>query len=105
MRKLSILLAFAVLSLVSTTTFAQETKEEVKEIVQDKVEIQISELPEAVTKTLGEQFAEFTAEKAYKSVLDEKEVYYVKLVKDGEYNVVLIDAEGNVIQKEEEPKQ
>ncbi len=105
MRKLSILLAFAVLSLVSTTTFAQETKEEVKEIVQDKVEIQISELPEAVTKTLGEQFAEFTAEKAYKSVLDEKEVYYVKLVKDGEYNVVLIDAEGNVVQKEEEPKQ
>ncbi|MCF6348098.1 MAG: hypothetical protein L3J20_07345 [Flavobacteriaceae bacterium] len=104
MRKLSILLAFAVLSLVSTTTFAQEAKEEVKEIVQDKVEIQISELPEAVTKTLGEQFAEFTAEKAYKSVLDEKEVYYVKLVKDGEYSVVLIDAEGNVIQKEE-PKQ
>ncbi len=104
MRKLSILLAFAVLSLVSTTTFAQETKEEVKEVVQDKVEIQISELPEAVTKTLGEQFAEFTAEKAYKSVLDEKEVYYVKLVKDGEYSVVLIDAEGNVIQKEE-PKQ
>jgi len=105
MRKLSILLAFAVLSLVSTTTFAQEVKEEVKEVIQDKVEIQISELPEAVTKTLGEQFAEFTAEKAYKSVLDEKEVYYVKLVKDGEYNVVLIDAEGNVIQKEEAPKQ
>jgi len=105
MRKLSILLAFAVLSLVSTTTFAQEAKEEVKEVVQDKVEIQISELPEAVTKTLGEQYAEYNAEKAYKSVLDEKEVYYVKLVKDGEYNVVLIDAEGNVIQKEEEPEQ
>ncbi len=100
MRKLSILLAFAVLSLVSTTTFAQEVKEEAQEVVQDKVEIQISELPEAVTKTLGEQFAEYTAEKAYKSILDEKEVYYVKLVKDGEYNVVLIDAEGNVIQKE-----
>lgn len=105
MRKLSILLAFAVLSLVSTTTFAQDAKEEVKEVAQDKVEIQISELPEAVTKTLGEQFAEYTAEKAYKSVLDEKEVYYVKLVKDGEYNVVLIDAEGNVIQKEEEPEE
>ncbi len=96
MRKLGLLLAFAVLSLVSTTTFA----EEVQEVVQEKVEVQISELPEAVTKTLGEQFAEYAAEKAYKSILDEKEVYYVKLAKGEEYIKVLIDAEGNVIEKE-----
>ncbi len=100
MKKLGLLLAFAVLSLVSTTTFAQEVKEEVQEVVQEKVEVQISELPEAVTKTLGEQFAEYAAEKAYKSILDEKEVYYVKLAKGEEYIKVLIDAEGNVIEKE-----
>lgn len=105
MRKLSILLAFAVLSLISTTTFAQEATEEVQEVTQDKVEVQVSELPEAVTKALGENFAEYTATKAYKSVLDEKEVYTITLVKDEESVDVLIDAEGNVIQKEEEPKQ
>ncbi len=97
MRKLSILLAFAVLSLVSTTTFAQETKEKVQAIEQEKVEVQISELPEAVTKALGEQFTGFTAEKAYKTVQDEKEVYYVKLVKGEQHVKALIDAEGNVI--------
>ena len=100
MRKLGLLLAFAVLSLVSTTTFAQEAKEEVQEIAQERVEVQISELPEAVTKTLGKQFAEYTAEKAYKSILDEKKVYYVKLAKGEEYIKVLIDTEGNVIEKE-----
>jgi len=104
MRKLSILLVFAVLSLVSTTTFAQDAKEEVQAAVaqeQEKVEVQISELPEAVTKTLGEQFAEYTAEKAYKTVKGDKEVYYVKLVKGEEYKKVLIDAEGNLMEKEE----
>jgi hypothetical protein len=105
MRKLSILLAFAVLSLVSTTAFAQEVKEEVQEVAQDKVEVQISELPEAVTKTLGENYAEYTATKAYKSVLDEKEVYTITLVKEQESVEVLIDADGNVIQKEEEPEE
>jgi len=101
MRKLSFLLAFAVLSLVSTTSFAQDMKEEVKEVVQDKVEVQISELPAAVTKTLGEQFAEYSAEKAFKSVQDGKDVYYVKLVKDEAHEIVLIDAEGIVLEQSE----
>ncbi len=101
MRKLSILLAFAVMSLMSTTAFAQDVKEEVQQVEQEKVEVQISELPEAVTKTLGEQFAEYTAEKAYKTMQEEKEVYYVKLVKGEEYVKILIDAEGNIIDSKE----
>ncbi|MCF6348097.1 MAG: hypothetical protein L3J20_07340 [Flavobacteriaceae bacterium] len=99
MKKLSILLAFAVLSLVSTIAFAQET--------QDKVEVQISELPEVVTKVLEKQFVGYAVDKAYKTVQNEKEVYYVKLLNGEEYIKVLIDAEGNIIEKEqktEKPK-
>ena len=63
MRKLSFLFLFAALSLISLTTFAQEMKEDVKaratEMIQEKVEIKLSELPEAVTKALGEEFAEY----------------------------------------------
>ena len=108
MKKLSVLVTFAVLVLASTTTFAQKVKEEIKEVVkekkelvQDKVEVQLSELPEAVTKTLGEKFSEFTAKKAYKVVKGEKVVYYVKLLKGEEHIKVLVDAKGKVIEKKE----
>jgi len=104
MRKLSILFAFVLVSLVSTATFAQDTKVEAQVVEQEKVEVQVSELPEAVTKTLGEQFAEYSAKKAYKTMQGDKEVYYVKLVKGEEYTKVLIDAEGNVIESKEEMK-
>jgi ElaB/YqjD/DUF883 family membrane-anchored ribosome-binding protein len=107
MRKLSYLIVFAALSLISTTTFAQEEGEEVKAeakemLQQEKVEVKLSELPEAVTKTLSEQFEEYTAEKAYKGVEDEKVVYYIHLIKEGENIVAAIDADGNVIIEEDE---
>ncbi len=92
------------LSLVSTTTFAQEVKEDVKAVaeeVQEKVEIKLSELPEAVTAVLGEEFAEHTAEKAYKVIQDDQEVFHVKLEKDGAYTMVHFDAEGKVLGQEE----
>jgi len=98
MRKLTILLTFAVLSLVSTTIFAQEIK---KEVAQDKVEVQVSELPEIVAKVLEKQFVGYVIDKAYKTVQKGKEVYYVKLLNGEEYIKVLIDAEGNIIEKEQ----
>jgi len=104
MRKLSFLFLFVAMSLVSTTMVAQENKEEVKtvaEAVQEKVEIKLSELPEAVTKTLGEQFAEHTAQKAYKATQDGAEIYHVKLEKEGAYTLVHFDAEGKVLGQEE----
>ncbi len=105
MRKLGFLFLVAALSLVSTTTFAQENKEDVtvavKESAQEKVEIKLSELPEAVTKSLGENFAESTAEKAYKVTQDGQEIYHVKLEKDGAYTMVHFDAEGKVLGQEE----
>ena len=64
MRKLRFLVLFTALGLFTMTTFAQEIKEEVKakttKVVQEKVEIKLSELPEAVTDVLGDEFAEFT---------------------------------------------
>jgi len=101
MRKLSVLLTFAVLSLLSTTIVAQETTKEVEEVTQDKVEVQISELPEAVAKVLEKQFLGYVIDKAYKTVQNGKEVYYVKLLNGEEYIKVLIDAEGNIIEKEQ----
>jgi len=105
MRKLSFLFLFAALSLLTTTTFAQEMKEEVKatatKVVQEKVEIKLSELPEAVTKVLGEEFAEFTAAKAYKEKKDNVAVFYIKLKKDGKYTKVIIDDTGKVLEKKE----
>jgi ABC-type phosphate transport system substrate-binding protein len=111
MRKLSFLFLFAAFGLASTTTFAQEVKEEVKAVVekvqkQEKVEIKLSELPEAVTKALGEEFAEYTAGKAYKVTKDGTASFYVKLEKDGTVTKVHFNAEGKVLgQKEiEKPK-
>ncbi len=105
MKKLGFLFLVAAFSLVSITTFAQEMKEEVKAVVeqvaQEKVEIKLSELPEAVTKALGEQFAEHTAEKAYKAQKDGADIYMVKLEKDGAYTMAHFDAEGKLLGQEE----
>lgn len=106
MKKLSYLFVFAAFCLFSTTTFAQEVEKvkEVKEIktakkMQDKVQVELSELPEAVTTTLGEQFADFTPAKAYKKSHEGKVAYYVKLKKEDKYIKVLIDAEGKVLEQ------
>ena len=105
MRKLSFLFLVVALSLVSTTAFTQEVQKEVKaavkEVVQEKVEIKLSELPGAVTKVLGEQFSEATAEKAYKETQDGQDIYYVKLEKEGAHIMVHFDTEGKVLGQEE----
>ena len=101
MRKLSFLFLFAMVGLLSTTTFAQENIEEVvKEVQQDMEEVNLSDLPDAVKKTLGETFAEYAPEKALKAKKEDKVIYYIKLQKDGEFTTVMIDEEGEVIEPE-----
>ena len=95
MKKLSYLIVFAALSLISTTTIAQEVKVPVKNAVkemlqEEKVEVNLSELPEAVTDVLSDEFEGYTAKKAYKAIKEDKEVFYIKLEKEGEYIKVLI---------------
>lgn len=104
MRKLSFLFLFAALGLMSTATFAQEVKENVKAVAQEqkeKVEVKLSELPEAVTKTLSESYAEFTAEKAFKAKKGGVAVYLIKLQKEGKFTKVLINAQGKVLERKE----
>ena len=96
MRKLSFLFLFAILSLVSVNTFA---KQDVTLVLtqEDKVEIKIGELPKAVIKTLSKEFSEFTIAKAYKATIYNKEVFYLKLVKNGRYAGATINADGTVV--------
>lgn len=102
MKKLSLLVAFAVMSLVSTTTFAQEIEESIAEEVieqEDKIEIEVGELPEAIMNAISTNFSELTAAKAFKTLKDDNEFYLVVLVKDDAQEEVLFDAEGNVIEQ------
>ena len=105
MKKLSYLIAVAVLSLVSTTSFAQDVAEVtdvavevVESVEQEKVEIQLSELPEAVATAIGADFEGYTAEKAFKSSVDGQDIFTIQLSKDGEAIEVNYNAEGKVVQ-------
>ena len=104
MRKLSFLFLFAIASLFSTATFAQEVKEEVKtvaqEVQQDMEEVKLSDLPDAVKKTLGESFAQYTPVKALKAKKEDKVIYYIKIQKDSDVVTVMIDEAGAVIEPE-----
>ncbi|HBK70608.1 MAG TPA: hypothetical protein DDZ39_02945 [Flavobacteriaceae bacterium] len=114
MKKVSYVFAVAVLSLISTTAFAQEeavadvaeatTTEEVVEAVateatpQERTEIELSELPEAVATAVTTDFAGYTADKAFKSSVDGKDIFTIQLSKDGEAVEANYTAEGKVVQ-------
>ena len=105
MRKLSFLFVVAMMSLFSTTIVAQETREEAQvvasDVQQDMEEVKLSDLPDAIKKTLGETFAEYSAEKALKAKKDSKVIYYIKLQKDGQFTTVMIGEDGKVIEPED----
>ena len=104
MKKLSALIVVASLSLVSTTMYAQEVKDNVQIVVQedqqDMEEVKLADLPDAIKKTLTEKYAKQTPVKALKAKKDGRIIYYVKLQQGEEYETVMIDAEGNVIAPE-----
>lgn len=105
MKKLSALFVLTFLFLTAGTTFAQENKEEIKkEIKQDKVEVAVADLPEAVQKTLNETYAGFEVKKAYKKG-EKSPKFYAKLEKDGKKIKVTLDENGKVLaQKDIESK-
>jgi len=106
MRHLKILLVFGVMCFIGTVSFAQiETIEEIKTEVQDKTEVLINDLPQAVTKTLKDKYANYIASKASSSIqADGKVVYSVSLLKGTETTEVTIDSEGNLVEKDKEKK-
>lgn len=102
MKKLSFLFAIAFMTLTATATFAQEIEESVQEEVQqEKVEVAIADLPEAITNAIAADFADYTADKAYKGSKDEQEVYWVKLTGENGTIKVLFNANGEVLEQED----
>jgi len=80
--------------------FAQDIVEET--VQQEKNEIQVGELPEAITNTLTSEFSNFTAGKAFKSTLDGQEVYYIQLVKSDATSIeVLFNNAGKIIEQKD----
>ncbi|HBK70264.1 MAG TPA: hypothetical protein DDZ39_01175 [Flavobacteriaceae bacterium] len=102
MRKLSYLIAVTVLSLISTATFAQDVVDATETNLQEKVEIQAGELPEAVTNALTSGYTDYTVGKAFKATHDGQEVYYVQLAKAGATSIeVLFDTAGKIIEQKD----
>ena len=105
MRKLSVLLLVAALSLVGANVSAQEIEENVnvvaQKVQQDMEEVKLSDLPDAVKNTLAEKYANHTPKKALKTKKDNVVIYYIKLQQGEEFETVMIDAEGSIIVPEE----
>ena len=99
MRKLSFTVLVVAMSIMSISAFAQEETTEVVEIVQEEaIEIQVNELPEAVTKAIANDLAGYKAEKAFKTLQNQEEVFWIVLLKDDTKIKVLFNSEGKVIE-------
>jgi len=101
MKKFSFLVVFVVLTFVSSSAFSQ-TKEDqaavLEQVVQDKTEIDLSDLPAAISEKLDEDYADYTAEKASKASIDGIDTYYITISNDDERIQVIFDAEGNELE-------
>lgn len=99
MKKLTYLITLT-LCLVSLVTYAQQERVEASEVIQQQeaVEIQVNELPEAVTNAIVSDLPEYKAEKAYKTIVDEQEAFWVILSKEEIKIKVLFNGKGKVIE-------
>lgn len=114
MKKL--ILSFAAIGLFFTTTQAQVVAEtttttevtttEVTEVeVQDDfTQIEVVELPAAVTAAITRDFAGAVTQEAWVKEKDGKVVYKIKVDVNGEKQKLYADAEGNWIEKEKKDK-
>jgi len=101
MRKLSFLLVFTIISFIGTNVFSQ-VEEVVEVIEQERVEILISDLPEAITNAISSDFADYTTEKVFIATQEEQDVYSVQLTKANDTGIeVLFDAAGKVIEQKD----
>lgn len=96
MKKLSFLIVFATISLLSTA-FAQ--KDIVSENQPKTVEIKLTDLPQAVITFVTSNFTEHTPAQAFKTLNEEKQLYIVEYTKEDVIIKVLFDAAGNVIEQ------
>ncbi len=103
MRKLSFVISFATIILVSSTsTFAQEEITKKIEVAQQElVEIPVNELPETVITQITSNFTEHTGAQAFKTLKNEKEIYLIYYTKEDNNITVLFDATGKVIEQKD----
>jgi hypothetical protein len=108
MKKLFVLSLLAIFTLTSFTSIAQIEDEDVETVIQDETKIEVTNLPDAVTKTLKANFANFTVEKASKVLkqnagsLKNEAFYNVTLTNKEKSVTVLFDANGNEVKDEKE---
>lgn len=88
---------------ITSVAFSQEMVEVSTETIQsERNEIQVGELPEAITNALTSEFSNYTASKAFKSTLTGQEVYYVQLAKADATSIeVLFDTAGKIIEQKD----
>ena len=101
MKKINLFFAFALTIALSTTAFAMDfngVNSEINQPVQERVEIAVSDLPAPITSLLGDKFAGYSVDKAYKVEKQGTTVYFVDLSKDGQSVTMLFDENGNVIE-------
>ena len=87
----------AVMLLISTIGFAQSKTTTTKDTNKVKLKIKVSEIPVVVVKTLNKEYTNFTPEKVYKTKKNNKQAYFISLIKDETTTVVYIDTNGNIL--------
>ena len=115
MKKL--ILSFAAIGLFFTTTQAQVVAETTTttevttnevttevEVQDDFTQIEVVELPAAVTAAITRDFAGAVTQEAWVKEKDGKVVYKIKVEVNGEKQKLYADAEGNWIEKEKKDK-
>ncbi len=94
----------AILSLQNVNISAQEIEKNIEvsaqETQQDMEEVKLTDLPEAVIKTLAEKYPKQTPVKALKAKKNNTLIYYIKLKQGEEFETVMIDKAGNVVAPE-----
>lgn len=85
--------------LISTIGFAQSKTNATQNINKVKLKIKVSEIPVVVVKTLNKEYTNFTPEKAFKTKRNNKQAYFISLIKDETTTTVYIDTNGNILNK------
>ena len=93
MKNLKIIFVAITISLISSVCFSQT-----QIIKEEKTEVQVSDLPETVTKTLTEIYPDYEIVKAYNTTLDSKKVYSISLLDQEKKTEVYVDTQGNLIE-------
>lgn len=101
---IALLFTFTTQAQVYTNSSSEEPYKEVVETNDDYEQIEISELPEAVTASITRDFVDATTKEAWVKTENDKSTYKIKLDINGEEKKLYADSEGNWIDKDYKKK-